>query len=55
VIDVALVTRLAVEALEDHGGVGVIPVVVLEDDPDPRVVGQVRAAEAVDRIRRLGQ
>ena len=37
VIDVALVAGLPVEALEDDRRVGVVPVVVLEDDPDPRV------------------
>ena len=37
VVDVALVAGLPVEALEDDRRVGVVPVVVLEDDPDPRI------------------
>ena len=36
VIDVALVAAPAVEALEHDRGVAVVPVVILEDDPDAR-------------------
>ena len=55
VVDVALVAGLAVEALEHDRRVGVVPVVVLEDDPDARVVRQIRAVVAVDRVGRFGQ
>ena len=46
VVDVALVARLAIEPLEHDRGVAVVPVVVLEDDPDPRVRRQVGARVA---------
>ena len=36
VVDVALVAGLAVEPLEHDRGIAVVPVVVLEDDPDAR-------------------
>ena len=53
VVDVALVARPSVEALEHDGGVAVVPVVVLEDDPDPRVGREVGAAERVGGVGRL--
>ena len=37
VVDVSLVAGLAVEALEDDRRVAVVPVVVLEHDPDARI------------------
>ena len=55
VVDVALVAGPAVEALEHDGRVAVVPVVVLEDDPDPLVGREVGAAEGVGRVGRLGQ
>ena len=55
VIDVALVAGLAVEPLEDDRRVAVVPVVVLEDDPDPRVRRQVGAGVRVGRVGRLRQ
>ena len=47
VVDVANVAGPAVDALEDDRRVAVVPVVVLEDDPDPRVGRQVRPVERV--------
>ena len=55
VIDVALRAGRAVGALEDDRGVRPVPVVVLEDDGDPLVPGQVGAAEAVRREGRRRQ
>ncbi len=55
VIDVPLVAARTIESLEHDGRVAVVPVVVLEDDPDAGIRGEVRAAERVGRIRRLGQ
>ena len=55
VVDVALVAGLAVEPLEHDRGVAVVPVVVLEDDPDARVGRQVRAGVGVGRVGRLGE
>ncbi len=50
VVDVADVARPAILAPEDHGGVGRIPVVVLDLDPDARVLGEVRPAERVGGV-----
>ena len=55
VVDVALVARLAVDALEHDGRVGVVPVVVIEHDPHPRIGRQVRPGVGVGGERRLGQ
>ena len=54
VVDVAPLARRPVAPLEHDGGVGVVPVVVLEADLDPIVVGQVVAGERVGGERRLG-
>ena len=53
VVDVALVAGGLVEALERDRRVGVVPVVVLEHDPDPRVVGQVGTGVGVGGVGRL--
>jgi hypothetical protein len=55
VVDVARVAGPAVEALEDDRGVAVVPVVVLEEDPDALIGREVRAVERVARVRCLGQ
>ena len=47
VIDVARLAARAVDALEDDGGVGRVPVVVLELDDDALVGREVRAREGV--------
>ena len=53
VVDVADLAGLAVLALEDHRRVGGVPVVVLDVDADVRIVGQVRAVEAVRGVGRI--
>ncbi len=55
VVDVAALARPAVAPLEDDGGVGVVPVVVLEADLDAVVLAQVLAAEPVGGVGGLGQ
>ena len=55
VVDVAVLAAPAVEALERDGRVRVVPVVVLEDDPDALVRRQVRPGVGVGRVGRLGQ
>ena len=49
VVDVALVAGPAIRPLEDDRGVGVVPVVILEDDGHPLVRREVRSAEGVGR------
>ena len=53
VVDVALVAGPAVEALEGHRRVAVVPVVVLQDDPHALVRGEVRTAVGIGGVRRL--
>ncbi len=55
VVDIADVAAPAVEPLEHDCRVAVVPVVVLEHDPDPLVRRQVRATERVGGVGRLGQ
>ena len=54
VVDEALTAGLSIEALEHDGGVAVVPVVILQDDPDPRVRREIRTRIGVRRIRWLG-
>ena len=54
-VDVLDVAGRPVEPLEHDRGVAVVPVVVLEDDPDPLIAREVRAVERVARVGRLGQ
>ena len=51
VIDVAGFAALAVAAAEDHGGVGLLEVVILDLDLDAPVVREIGAVEAVGRDR----
>jgi hypothetical protein len=55
VVDITHVAGPALEPLEDHRGVAVVPVVILEDDPDSLVARQVGAVERVGGIGRLGE
>ena len=53
VIDVAGFASLAVAALEDHGGVGLLEVVILDFDLDAPVMGEIGTIEAVGGIGRV--
>ncbi len=53
VVDEAVLAGRPVLPPEDHRRVAVVVVVVLDPDADPRIGGEVRAAERVRRVRRL--
>jgi hypothetical protein len=55
VVHVADVAAVPVEALERHRRVGVVPVVILEHDPDPRIVREIGARVRVRVVGRLGE
>ena len=53
VVDEAVLTGLAVVAAEHDGGVGLVPVALLDEHADARILGEIRPAELVAGEGRL--